>query len=98
MEKCLKNISDQLYKSIAEHGWSVAVTAELLGIHRNELYGILNCKRDIRLSTLMRISDGLEKPVSVLISPEEAIRLENEEVLKKVYRDLGQQLKKVGIM
>lgn len=98
MEKCLKNISDQLHKSIAEHGWSIVVASGLLGIHRNELYEILNCKKDIKISTLVRISSGIEKPVSALVSSDEARKLENEELLKKVYEDLKYQLRKGNIM
>ena len=66
-----KTLSEQLRAVIAKKGISVAVAADLWGIHRNELRGLLNRKKDVRLSTLARISDALDKPLSYLLCPEE---------------------------
>ena len=69
--KCLKTLSNSLYAVISQKGWSVSTAADFCGIHRNELSAILNCKKDVRLSTLIRISEGIGKSLVFLICPEE---------------------------
>lgn len=83
-----KTLADQLFKIIAGNGWSNATAADFLEIHRNELSGILNQKKDVRLSTLSRIADGVDRPIAALICPEAVQHFDNAEIIRRVQADL----------
>lgn len=90
-----KTLADQLFKIIARNGWSNCAAADFMGISRNELSGILNQKKDIRLSTLSLIAAGVGRPIAALICPETAQHFDNAEIIRRVYVDLG-RLQKGG--
>lgn len=65
----LKNLSDCIIQVMNERGWSARMTADFCGISGYELSFILRgAKDDIRLSTLAKISQGLDIPVEVLLT------------------------------
>lgn len=90
-----KTLADQLFKIIARNGWSYSMAADFMKISRNELSGILNQKKDIRLSTLSLIAAGVGRPMAALICPETAQHFDNAEIIRRVYVDLG-RLQKGG--
>lgn len=69
------------------------------GISEREMSAILRGerKKDIKFSVIVRISEGIERPLPLLICPDEIRKAENEEVLRKVYEDLSRQLRRAGI-
>lgn len=67
-----------------------------MGISRNELSGILNQKKDIRLSTLSLIATGVGRPIASLICPETAQRFDNAEAIRRIQADL-RKLQKGGV-
>lgn len=88
MEESLGVISRQICKYISKNNRSITATSELWGISRNELSAILNCKKDVKLSTLVKIADGIGCPVSCLISREEKKRRDAEDIVLRLYIDL----------
>ncbi len=90
-----KTLADQLFKIIARNGWSNSIAADFLGIHRNELSGILNQKKDVRLSTLSLIAAGVGRPIAALICPETAQQFDNAEAIRRIQADL-RKLQKGG--
>lgn len=50
-------------------GVSQEEMAAILGMHRTQLGHIEQGKKDCRLSTLMRLADGLNLPLSLLVKP-----------------------------
>ena len=66
-----------------------------MGISRNELSGILNQKKDIRLSTLSLIAAGVGRPITALICLETAQRFDNAEAIRRIQADL-RKLQKGG--
>lgn len=67
-EECLKILKKQLLIIMAKKNWTLIRLSIECGISLRELKAILyNEKKDIRLSTLTRISEGLDKSVSYLI-------------------------------
>lgn len=90
-----KTLADQLFKIIARNGWNNSMAADFMGISRNELSGILNQRKDIRLSTLSLIAAGVGRPIAALICPETAQHFDNVEIIRRVHADLG-RLQKGG--
>ena len=90
-----KTLADQLFKIIAGNGWSNCAAADFMGISRNELFGILNQKKDIRLSTLSLIAAGVGRPIAALICPETAQHFDNAEAIRRIQADL-RKLQKGG--
>lgn len=90
-----KALADQLFKIIARNGWSNCMAADFMGISRNELSGILNQRKDIRLSTLSCIAAGVGRPIAALICPEAAQQLDNAEAIRRIQADL-RKLQKGG--
>jgi len=50
-------------------GISQEELASILGMHRTQLGHIEQGKKDCRLSTLLRLAESLELPISSLLSP-----------------------------
>lgn len=71
MEQVVKKIQEEIYFGLNKKDWSLQKMADFCGISRGTLEGILNRKRnDIKLSTLVKIADGLGKPISTLVGSE----------------------------
>lgn len=64
----LKNISDQIFRVMYERGWSIVMTAGFCGISESELGRILRRENDIQISTVARISEGLDIPIEALLT------------------------------
>lgn len=90
-----KTLADQLFKIIARNGWSICTAADFMRISRSELFGILNQKKDIRLSTLSLIAAGVGRPIAALICPEAIQQFDNSEIIRRIQADL-RKLQKCG--
>lgn len=64
----LKNIADCIFRVMYERNWSIIMTAGFCGISESELARILKGGKDIRISTIARISEGLDIPVESLLT------------------------------
>lgn len=70
-EGCMKTLRNNLYDVMAEKDCSMVVLANCSDISCDTMWGILSMvRKDIRLSTLINISNALGKPVSYLIGEE----------------------------
>lgn len=96
MKDTLEAISRRIYKYMSKNNRSITATSGLWGISRNELSAILNCKNDVKLSTLAKIADGIGCPVSCLMSQEEDKRHDIDDVIVKMYTNLKEYLQKDG--
>lgn len=68
IEDCLQTLREELYVAINKNDWNLTKTSNECEISRRELQRILyNQAKDIRLSTLVKISEGIGKPVSNFI-------------------------------
>lgn len=74
----LKNLADSIFRVMHERGWSAIMTAGFCGISESELGRILRCENDIQISTVARISEGLEIPVEVLLTRREPLTVSQE--------------------
>lgn len=68
MEECLKNLANNILVEMGRRNWSQQMTADFCGLCRNEINKIVARKKDVQLSTLSKISEGLETPIGELIS------------------------------
>ena len=60
-------LKNQVKQRIEELGWSIATTAKRTGIHRDIISRIVHGKiNDPRLSTLIKLSNGLGKSIDQL--------------------------------
>lgn len=74
-EECLKALRKQILIIMAKKNWTLIRLAIECEISLRELKAILyNEKKDIKLSTLARISEGLNKPISFLIYSEKQMQ------------------------
>ena len=98
-EKYIEALRESLFREMRRRGWNNRTAAIQCGISDREVSAILNGERktDIKLSVIVRISEGIERPLPLLICPDEIRKDENEEVLRKVYEDLSRQLRRAGI-
>lgn len=98
MENCLNTLRDRLYSVMGKNNWSLTQMANECGISYRELQQILyKQNKDIRLSTLIRISDGLGIPLISLVDVEEMRKEENTEFINKLYLDMKNYLRKCGV-
>lgn len=68
MEHYLKNIKNGIYSSMAKEDLSLSMLAQKCGLTENGLLYIISGKRkNIRLSTIIKISEGTKIPISKLI-------------------------------
>lgn len=70
MEQYLKNLSDNILSEMGRRNWNQEVAAGFCGMCSRELRAIISQKKDVRLSTLKNIEEGLEIPISKLIGTE----------------------------
>ncbi len=71
MEELMKQIRGQIFLVMGKQNWSLQTTANFCGVSYRGLQGILNQEqKDIKLSTLVKIADGLGKPISTLVGNE----------------------------
>lgn len=74
----LKNLADSIFRVMNERDWTIIMTAGFCGISESELGRILRCENDIQISTVARISEGLEIPVEVLLTRREPLTVSQE--------------------
>lgn len=68
MERYMKVLRNQILKEMNSKDWSITRLSVECGISARELSYILSGKKEgLRFSTLVKISDGIGKPVSFLI-------------------------------
>ncbi len=68
MEKRMRTLREELYITLRKNDWTLTRMSIECGISYRELQNILyNQSKDIRLSTLSKISEGTGKPISSLI-------------------------------
>lgn len=68
MEHYLKSIKNGIYSSMAKDDLSLSMLARKCGLTENGLLYIISGKRkNIRLSTIIKISEGIKIPISKLI-------------------------------
>lgn len=71
MEQIIKKLQEEIYFSLNKKDWSLQTMADFCGVSRGELGNLLNRgQKDIKLSTLIKISTGLEKPLATLVGNE----------------------------
>ncbi len=98
MEDCLKALRERLYAVMRKNDWTLTRLSNECGVSYRELQQILyNQNKDIRLSTLIRISDGLGVPLISLVDMEEMRKEENAEFISKLYSDMKEYLRKRGV-
>lgn len=71
MEQIIKKLQEEIYFALNKKDWSLQTMADFCGVSRGELGNLLNRgQKDIKLSTLIKISTGLEKPLSAFVGNE----------------------------
>lgn len=71
MEENMKVIRETIFLVMREQHWSLRKTADACGMTYRGLQSILNREQnDVKLSTLLKIADGLGKPLSTLVGNE----------------------------
>ena len=65
----MTTFNDNVRKKLTEKGLTIQDLAEKIGMYREALSKILNCKVDTTLGSAERIADGLEVPLHELITP-----------------------------
>ena len=71
MEENMKAIRETIFLVMREQHWSLRKTADACGMTYRGLQSILNREQnDVKLSTLIKISTGLEKPLATLVGSE----------------------------
>lgn len=71
MEQIIKKLQEEIYFALNKKDWSLQTMADFCGVSRGELGNLLNRgQKDIKLSTLVKISEGLGKPISTLVGSE----------------------------
>jgi len=98
MEDCLKALRERLYAVMGKNDWTLTRLSNECGVSYRELQQILyKQNKDVRLSTLVRISDGLGIPLISLVDMEEMRKEENAEFIRKLYSDMKEYLRKSGV-
>ncbi|EOS48343.1 hypothetical protein C810_01433 [Lachnospiraceae bacterium A2] len=98
MEQCMENLRHQLLRYMGRTGCSMKRMSQECGISIRELNYILDGKKkDIRLSTVVRISEGIRKPLPCLISEEESKKYENIMFIHKLHAEISGYVDKAGI-
>ena len=74
----------RLHRAI--RGWSQEVLAELSGIHKNQIGNIERCVHDTLLTTVEKIADALEIPITdlFLTNPMSVHRMNREEIDERI--------------
>lgn len=88
-EKCLQNIRTYILVTMEKRGWNIAETAIRCDMSYRTFQSILYGERkDIKLSTLIRVANALDVPLSEMIGGEEEQRERDVFILKGVYATL----------
>ena len=97
MEMYINMITERIIDAMNERGWSLTTAADFCGVSRGEMGKILSGKnKDIRLSTIVKISQGIEKPLLYLIGENRNLE-EGEELMVKLHKSIGDYLRKGGV-
>lgn len=92
-EEYLEVLREQLYSIMRKNDWSIVTLSKKCKVSYREIQNILYRKtKDIRLSTLIHIAQGINKPVSYLIHLEAGKKEDKEEILNKLYRNFAKSL------
>lgn len=73
MEELTEKLRQEIFLTMGRKDWSLQKTANVCGMSRRGLQNILDYRRrnfDIKLSTLLKIADGLGKPISAFVGGE----------------------------
>lgn len=98
MEEYMNTIRINLLGEMGEKGWTNMMASIQCDVSERSINYILSGKaKDIKLSTIAKIAEGIGKPVSAIINPKETRKSDNEEFLKKVCVDLKRQLQKIEL-
>lgn len=98
MEDCMKTIREKLYAVIRKNDWTLTRMSIECGISYRGLQQILYSQnKDVRLSTLIRISDGLGISLISLVDEKGAKEEENAEFISRLYLDTKNYLRKSGV-
>ena len=77
----LKSLSDCVQDAIRKKGWAYSTAADFCSISEDELRKIVKQSKDVQISTVAKISQGLDIPVEVLLT-----RQARPEPSKELYR------------
>lgn len=98
MEEYLREIRENLFDIMRKKGWSNTELAIQCGISTRQMSWIMNGEgKDIKLSTLIKISKGVGKSPAQLISRGQFEKEKNEEALRKIHMDLITYLRRAGV-
>lgn len=94
----LENTRQTLLRVMNQKRWSQREIARKCNLHRNEIGNILNGeKKDIRLSTITNIAEGLGLPLSNVIGADkELLDTESNRFILKLYAVLDEYVKEIG--
>lgn len=93
----LENTRQMLNRVMNQRRWSQREVARKCNLHRNEISSILSGeKRDLRLSTIINIADGLGLPLSTLIGANEPLDTKSNQFILNLYVALGEYVKEIG--
>ena len=62
----LKSLSDCVQDAIRKKGWAYSTAADFCSISEDELRKIVKQSKDVQISTVAKISRGIEVPVSAI--------------------------------
>lgn len=92
----LKNTRETLIRVMNEKSLSQREVARKCNLHRNEVAYILNGeKRDLKLSTISSIAEGLGLPISKVIGERPQANAESNQFILKLYATLGEYIKEI---
>lgn len=92
----LENTRQTLNRVMNQRRWSQREVARKCNLHRNEISSILSGeKRDLRLSTIINIADGLGLPLSAVIGENEPMDSESNRFILKLYDVLKEYIKDI---
>ena len=97
-DSVMKPIRNYLLLVMGKNKWSLLRLSTECGVSYDTLTAVMYHSKDIKLSTLIDIANGLNVDIGVLISGKEQRKAENEEILLNVYKMLKIQLRKGGIV
>lgn len=92
----LENTRQVLNRVMNQKRWSQREVARKCHLHRNEISGILNGeKKDLKLSTITNIAEGLGLPLSTVIGANETLDSESNQFIMKLYVALGEYIREI---
>lgn len=95
MNDCLKTLREQLIFEASKNDWNLTQLSVQCDTPYRTMFDILSGKKaDIRLYTIIRISENLGIPVTHLIGKNEKIMDENKVFLTKMYDNMRIHMQK----